>query len=81
MVLSDRVGNSITYSFTIIKEKPFATSVGLNENNYSNNNVVFYFSDDYTATLNGGNYISGTTITEEGNYELIVFNCINDSVS
>ncbi len=81
LVLSDRVGNSITYSFTIIKEKPFATSVGLNENNYSNNNVVFYFSDDYTATLNGGNYISGTTITEEGNYELIVFNCINDSVS
>jgi len=83
LVLTDDVGNSTTYIFTIDKTAPSGTlsttqSGGFRETAYTvmitNGNVSFTWSEaGATATLNGEAYTSGTEISAEGSYELKLF--------
>ena len=76
IVLTDRAGNSSTYTFTIDKTAPTGElsttqSGGFRTGNYTNGNVRFEWSDkEATATLNGANYISGDRITAENSYTI-----------
>ena len=47
---------------------------GITKDEYSNKNVVIQITDEssYKATLNNQSYVSGTEITEEGEYTLVV---------
>ncbi|MEC1521897.1 Ig-like domain-containing protein [Neobacillus niacini] len=69
LVVIDAVGNSTTVTFTIDKTAPVVSGV-VNNQNY-NSDVTPTFNEG-TATLNGNTFISGTTVSAEGTYTLIV---------
>lgn len=69
----DRAGNVTSYSFTIDKTPPIGNLVGVSATGYSNQDVIFTWSESgATATLNGTAYTSGDIISAEGSYELIL---------
>ena len=74
LIIYSSIGSSNTYTFEIDKTAPeFLQIIGLNENNYSNTGVqVFFDEEDATATLNGNNYYSGVSLSEEGTYILVL---------
>src|SRR5690606_27659743 len=69
LVVKDAAGNADTVRFTIDKTAPGITGVESGE--YYNEGVTPTF-DEGTALLNGHPYVSGTPITEEGGYKLVV---------
>jgi hypothetical protein len=70
LVVTDLALNETTITFTIDTEAPEVTGV-INGSYYNNppKNAVF---TEGTATLNGDPYLSGTDITEDGFYTLVV---------
>ncbi len=73
IVLTDRAGNSTTYSFTIDKTPPTGTLAGVTNDGYTNGNVTFTWTESgCTATLNGSSYTSGRTISAEGTHTIVL---------
>lgn len=69
LIVTDRAGNVSTVSFVIDKTPPTVSNVLQNGQYNEDVNVTF---NKGTATLNGKSYTSGTNISEEGTYELVV---------
>ncbi|MEH7115352.1 Ig-like domain-containing protein [Neobacillus niacini] len=69
LIVIDAVGNSTTVTFTIDKTAPVVSGVANNQ--YYNRDVTPTFNEG-TATLNGNTFISGTTVSAEGTYTLLV---------
>jgi hypothetical protein len=69
LVVTDAAGNTTTVSFTIDKSAPVVS--GVKNGQYYNVNVTPAFNEG-TATLNGKTFISGSTVSTEGNYNLVV---------
>lgn len=67
-----------SYSSISINTPPVIVLTGVTDGAYYNNDVtpVFYASDPegctWTATLNGSPFVSGTTISSDGDYNLII---------
>ena len=73
VILTNKLGVSTTYSFTINKEYPKGTLNGVKNNGYTNQEVwCSWDSSTITATLNGEPYTNGESVTAEGIYELIL---------
>lgn len=74
IVLTDTAGNSTSYSFVIDKTAPTGTLAGIvGEDNYTNRNVTFTWSDNKaSAALNGSSYAKEESISDEGNYTVIL---------
>ena len=69
LVVTDTVGNAATVIFTIDKTAPVVS--GVVNNQYYNKDIKPTFNEG-TATLNGNTFVSGTTVTREGAYTLVV---------
>src|SRR5690606_36560455 len=69
LVVTDAAGNADTVRFTIDKTLPEIT--GVDDGASYNTDVTPAFNEG-TATLNGEAFTSGTLVTEEGEYELLV---------
>ncbi|MGN7360676.1 S-layer homology domain-containing protein [Paenibacillus sp. SAFN-054] len=69
LVVTDKAGNSTTIVFSIDKTPPTVTGVTDGDNYNTDQTITF---NEGNALLNGKSYTSGTTISEEGNYTLIV---------
>lgn len=69
LVVTDQAGNSSTVNFIIDLTVPFVT--GLENNKIYNTSLTPVFNEG-TATLNNQPFSSGTTVTENGDYELVV---------
>ncbi|WP_335547459.1 Ig-like domain-containing protein [Neobacillus drentensis] len=67
-VVTDEAGNQTTVTFTIDKTAPEVTGV---EDGIYNQNVTISFEDG-TATLNDEAFTTGTTVSKEGSYTLVV---------
>ena len=75
VILTDRAGNSSSYFFIIDKTIPTGTLDGVTNGGITNQDVYFsWFNEEYTATLNGENYISNQKIVNDGIYEIILSN-------
>lgn len=68
LIVTDQSGNSTTRKFTIDTKAPVVSGIS---SRYTNKNVTLTFNED-SATLNGKAVASGTTISTEGDYELVV---------
>jgi hypothetical protein len=69
LTVTDAAGNTSSVYFTI--RKPSSEVTGVSDDTVYNKDVIPIFEEG-TATLNGKPYTSGTIISEEGIYELIV---------
>ncbi|MEH6953972.1 Ig-like domain-containing protein [Neobacillus drentensis] len=69
LLVTDSVGNTTTVTFSIDKLAPVISDV---QNNKSYNVDVTPTFNEGTATLNGNFFISGTVVSAEGTYTLIV---------
>ncbi len=67
LVVTDQAGNTTTHTFTIDRTAPLVTGV---TNGTFNQDITPVFEE--TATLNGQAFASGTIVTEEGTYVLVV---------
>ena len=73
IVLTDKAGNSTTYTFTIDKTAPTGTLTGVSNGGYTNSNVTFTWTEsENKATLNGVSYTSGRTISDEGLHTIVL---------
>lgn len=71
MELQDEAGNVGTFSDTIVLDTTKPVITGVVEGESYDSDVTITFTEG-TATLNGQPYISGTPVTEEGSYTLVV---------
>jgi hypothetical protein len=78
IVVTDWASNSTTINFSIDKKGPVVTGVA-NGMSYNSNRIIFF--NEGSATLNGTSFVSGTTITTENHYQLIVTNAAGNSIS
>ncbi|WP_053361178.1 Ig-like domain-containing protein [Bacillus sp. FJAT-27251] len=69
LVVTDQAGNVTTVSFTIDKTAPVVSGVVNNQSYKVNVTPVF---NEGTATLNGNTFLSGTVVSAEGDYTLVV---------
>lgn len=69
LVVSDDLGNSTTVSFTIDKTSPVVE--GVEDWGLYNTDLTISFEPGY-ATLNGFEFVSGSTVSNEGGYTLVV---------
>ncbi|MCD1260931.1 S-layer homology domain-containing protein, partial [Paenibacillus athensensis] len=69
LIATDAAGNTTTITFTVDKTAPVVTGVS-NAGLYNVNKTVTF--NEGTATLNGSAFVSGTTISADGAYTLIV---------
>src|SRR5690606_21840967 len=69
LVVMDEAGNQTTVIFTIDKTAPVVE--GVTDRASYNSDVTVTFNEG-TATLNGEPFTSGETVTDDGNYRLIV---------
>src|SRR5690606_34652893 len=69
LVVTDAAGNADTVNFVVDKTVPEITGV---EDGASYNKDVTPVFNEGTATLNGEAFTSGTVITAEGEYTLVV---------
>ncbi len=73
IILTDKAGNTSTYTFTIDKTAPVGILTGVENEGYTNNNVYFTWDDkNITASLNNEFYENGKLITTEGKYTIIL---------
>lgn len=78
IVLTDRAGNSTSYTFTIDKTAPTGTLSGVSNGGFTNKAVAFSWADaasseaPISATLNGAGYIAGASIDGENEYSLVL---------
>ncbi|MFJ7952517.1 S-layer homology domain-containing protein [Lysinibacillus sp. NPDC096418] len=71
LVVTDAAGNITTVNFEIDKVAPTVT--GVVNNGYYKEAVTITFNEG-TATLNGAAFTSGTVVTQDGIYTLVVTN-------
>ena len=69
LVVTDLAGNITTVNFVIDKTVPIVT--GIANNNYYNTNRTITFNEG-SATLNGSTFTSGTMVSTENTYVLVV---------
>jgi urease beta subunit len=69
LIVTDLAGNVTTINFVIDKTAPIVT--GVEHNQYYNSNRTITFNEG-SATLNSVSFTSGTTVTAEGTYVLVV---------
>ncbi|RDU37403.1 hypothetical protein DRW41_06035 [Neobacillus piezotolerans] len=69
LIVTDSVGNATTVTFTIDKTAPVVS--GVLNNQYTKEDVIPTFNEG-TATLNGKTFVSGTPVSSEGVYTLVV---------
>ena len=81
--LYDTAGNNTYYYFEIDKTAPTGTLNGIvGIDNYTNQDVTFTWSDTRaSAKLNGSNYSSGSVISNEGSYTIVLTDTANNSTS
>ena len=80
IVLTDDVGNSSTYTFTIDKTPPTGTLSGVSNGGRTRNNVIFMWAEvGASATLNGSAYNSGNIVSDENNYTVILTDDVGNS--
>lgn len=72
VIVENLAGNTDTYSFEISTKAPQGILNGVENTQATNQIVSFYFEAPSTATLNNQAYISGTAITREGTYTIIL---------
>lgn len=73
LILQDLVGNDFMFEFEILKTKPNAQLIGVEDGGFTNKHVFLEWdSTTYTATLNGKNYSNSSLIREDGIYEIIL---------
>ena len=70
-------GNSSEYEFEISREEPTGTLIDIQDGGITNSPVKFIFEGG-TATLNGTSYSSGTIISREGIYKIVLTNKFNN---
>ncbi|TDQ73713.1 MBG domain-containing protein [Sphingobacterium yanglingense] len=78
LVVTDAVGNSTTLQFEIDKTAPIVTGV-THGGVYNDNRMIGFNEGD--ATLNGASFVSGTTVSTEGNYTLIATDAAGNSTT
>ncbi|WHY66375.1 lamin tail domain-containing protein [Neobacillus sp. SuZ13] len=76
LVVTDAAGNKTTVTFTIDKTAPVVSGV---EDGIYNQDVTITFNDG-TATLNGNEFTSGTTVSAEGTYTFVVTDAAGNQV-
>ena len=82
IVITDRYGNSNTYTFTIDRTPPSYNVSGVTNDGKTNKNVSITWTEaGATATLNGVAYTSGSLITAEGNYIFTIKDPVGNSTS
>lgn len=83
IVLTDRFSNSSTYTFVIDKTPPVGMLAGVDNGGYTNGSSVKFTweTNSDTVTLNDQNYSSGTAITAEGKYEIVITDLANNSTT
>ena len=82
LILADLAGNSTTYTFVIDKTAPTGTLYGVTNGGYTNVDVRFEWTDTQsTATLNGADYASGRTLSDENSYKLILADLAGNSTT
>ncbi|WP_274310208.1 S-layer homology domain-containing protein [Solibacillus daqui] len=69
LVVTDKAGNVTTVSFNVDKVSPIVTGVADGEFYKVKKTIDF---NEGTATLNGANFTSGTEVTQDGIYALVV---------
>ncbi len=69
LIVSDAAGNETTIRFAIDKTDPVVTGVADGESYNTTKTIVF---NEGTATLNGSPFLSGNSVSQEGDYTLIV---------
>ena len=69
LVVTDAAGNSTTVNFQIDKTAPVVTGV-VNDASYNSNKTITF--SDGTAKLNGAAFTSGSTVSAENSYTLVV---------
>ncbi|MDQ8736047.1 S-layer homology domain-containing protein [Paenibacillus sp. LHD-38] len=82
LVVTDEAGNMASVSFSIDKTRP--TVSGAADGAFYNTDRQPTFADNNTgvaAKLNGSSYASGTSITAEGDYSLVVTDAYGNSVN
>ncbi|MDW0115343.1 S-layer homology domain-containing protein [Sporosarcina thermotolerans] len=82
LVITDAAGNMTTVQFSIDKTKPIVS--GVTDGRYYNTDVTPIFSDNnpgVVGTLNGNPFVSGTVVSAEGDYTLIVTDAYGNSVT
>ena len=70
-------GNSSEYEFEISRDEPTGTLIDVQDGGITNSPVKFIFEAG-TATLNGTSYSSGTIISREGTYKIVLTNKFNN---
>jgi hypothetical protein len=72
LVVTDLAGNVTTLTFYVDKTEPIV--IGITDGSYHNHSVDISFADTYlfSATLNGIPFVSGTTVSAEGSYTLVI---------
>ncbi|WP_332649640.1 S-layer homology domain-containing protein [Lysinibacillus sp. 54212] len=78
LVVTDAAGNKTTVSFTMDKTSPEVT--GVTNNGVYNTDVTISFNEG-TATLNGNPFTSGTEVSTEGDYSLVVTDAAGNSTT
>lgn len=82
LVVTDEAGNMASVSFSIDKTRP--TVSGAADGAFYNTDRQLTFADNNAgaaAKLNGSSYASGTSITAEGDYSLVVTDAYSNSVN
>ena len=80
--LYDKASNFNTYKFIIDKTAPTGTLNGVAIGGVTGTNVTFTWSESsVTATLDGGNYTAGKTISEEGPHTIELTDLANNKRS
>ena len=75
----DDAGNVTILRFEIDAEAPVGNLFGVENNGITNQDVKFTFDSSLTATLNGEEYISGTIISEENEYSIVLTNSLGNT--
>jgi hypothetical protein len=75
LVVTDLANNITTVNFTIDTTAPVVT--GVSDGSYYNSERLITFNEG-SATLNGSEFVSGTTVSDEGVYVLVVTDLANN---
>ena len=79
-ILKDISGNTTKLYFEISYEKPEGILDGVENGGITNKKVNLSWNDSsYYATINGLEYISGSRISEDNNYSIILYNKFGNS--
>ncbi|ADY52959.1 Fibronectin type III domain protein [Pseudopedobacter saltans DSM 12145] len=78
LIVTDAAGNSATIAFTIDKTAPIVSGV-TNSGLYNTDKTISF--NEGTATLNGSTFTSGSVVSAEGTYTLVVTDAAGNSTT